>query len=206
MALTKALLINTDTGDTIPVMFNPPEYELQRTNQFAEVGIPGLGSSLLQFVRGSAQTMTVELFFDTTDSQLDVRVFTARVVGLSALNAQTHAPPVLLFVWGSLVFSCVLESLTQRFDYFNSNGEPLRARLNVTLKGFDLLEDLLASNPLESSDRTKRRVVREGDTLQSIAALLYDDPRLWRPIAEANELDNPLTIQVGQELIVPSLS
>ncbi len=207
MALTKALIVNTDTRppDSIPVLFNPPQYDLQETNQFAEVGIPGLGSSLLQFVRGSAQTLTTELFFDTTDSRIDVRVFTAPIVGLTGLVSRTHAPPRLLFVWGSLVFPCVLESVTQQFDYFSSNGNPLRARLNVTLRGFDLLEDLLGSIPLESTDRTKQRIVRAGDTLQSIAAKECDDARLWRPIAEANNIDNPLTISVGQELIVPSL-
>src|SRR2546425_1958685 len=104
MALAKALIIDTDAKVSIPVMFNPPEYQLQKTNQFAEVGIPGLGSSLLQFVRGSAQTLTMELFFDTTDLGLDVRQFTELVVGLTALNPATHAPARLLFLWGSLVF------------------------------------------------------------------------------------------------------
>jgi nucleoid-associated protein YgaU len=205
MAFTKALIVNTATSDSIPVMFNPPDYQLQKTNQFAEIGIPGLGSSLLQFVKGDAQTMTMELFFDTTDSQLDVREFTEQVVGLTALNAHTHAPPRLLFFWGSLVFPCVLESVTQQFDYFHPDGTPLRARLTVTFKSHDLPEGLLTSTPLESADRTKRREVKEGETLQSIAAQEYDDPRQWRPIAEANNIDNPLTLPVGRGLIIPSL-
>jgi hypothetical protein len=205
MALTKALIVNTDTSALIPVMFNPPQYQLQKTNQFAEIGIPGLGSSLLQFVKGDSQTLTMELFFDTTDSQRDVRVFTGQVVGLTVLNVHTHAPPRLLFFWGSLVFPCVLESVTQQFDYFHPAGQPLRARLTVTFKGHDLLEDLLASLPLESADRTKHREVKEGETLQSIAAQEYNDPRQWRPIAEANDIDNPLTLTVGRGLIIPSL-
>jgi len=206
MPLTRALILDQDSETSIPVMFNPPEYQLQRTNQFAEVGIPGLGSSLLQFVKGSAQTLTMELFFDTTDTQRDVREFTDGVLNFTALNARTHAPPRLLFIWGSLIFPCVLESVTQRFDYFGPEGRPLRARLNVTLKGYDVLETLLASPPLESADRTKQRVVKAGDTLQGIAAEAYDDPRQWRAIAVANNLDNPLTIPVGQGLIIPSLS
>jgi nucleoid-associated protein YgaU len=207
MPLTKALLINTDTPVPvlIPVMFNPPEYQLQKTNQFAELGIPGLGSSLLQFVKGSAQTLTMELFFDTTALGLDVRAFTQPVVGLTALNAQTHAPPRLLFLWGSLAFPCILESVTERFDYFNAAGLPLRARLNVTLKGNDQLTDLLASIPLESADRTKSHLVKAGETLQGIAAVEYEDPRQWRPIAEASQIDNPLLIRPGQRLTVPSL-
>ena len=206
MPLTKALLIDSVTRIPIPVMFNPPEYQLQVTNQFAEVGIPGLGSSLLQFVRGSARTLTMELFFDTTDLGIDVRVHTGLVLGLTSLNSETHAPPPLLFVWGSLIFPCVLESVTQTFDFFNTLGMPLRARLNVTLKEHETLEDILGSNQLLSADRTKQWLFKKGDTLQRIAAQEYGDPNKWRPIAEANNIDNPLTIAVGRALKVPALT
>ena len=208
MPLTKALIIDRDasTPTQIPVMFNPPEYQLQITNQFAEVGIPGLGSSVLQFVRGSAQTLTMELFFDTTDKGTDVREFTGLVLNLTVANRETHAPPRLLFVWGSLVFPCVLESVTQSFDYFNSSGKPLRARLNVTLKQHDTLEDLLSKNQLLSADRTKHWRFKAGDTLQKIAAQEYGDPHQWRPIAQANNIDNPLTIPAGRALKIPALT
>jgi nucleoid-associated protein YgaU len=205
MPLTKALIINTDAWIPIPVMFNPPEYSIQKTNEFAEVGIPGLGSSLLQFVKGSAATLTMELFFDTTDLGLDVRIITSFVVGLTAINARTHAPPRLMFVWGTLIFPCVLESVTQQFDYFNAIGMPLRATLSVSLKGYDTLVELLSGIPLESADRTKGRVVKAGDTLQAIAAVEYDDPRPWRLIAQASSIDNPLTIAPGQSLSIPPL-
>jgi nucleoid-associated protein YgaU len=208
MPLTKALIINRDAlvPLPIPVMFNPPEYQLQVTNQFAEVGIPGLGSSLLQFVKGSAQTLTMELFFDTTDEGVDVRVFTGLILNLTSLNSETHAPPRLLFVWGSLVFPCVLESVTQKFDYFNALGMPLRARLSVSLKGNDTLQDLLGGIQLLSADRTKQWLFKEGDTLQKIAAQEYGDPRQWRPIAIANNIDNPLTIPTGRSLKIPALT
>jgi len=206
MALTKALLIDAVTRVPIPVMFNPPEYQLQVTNQFAEVGIPGLGPSLLQFVRGSAKTLTMELFFDTTHLGIDVRLHTGMVLNLTSLNSETHAPPPLLFVWGSLIFPCVLESVTQTFDFFNTLGMPLRARLNVTLKEHDTLEDILGSNQLLSADRTKQWIFKKGDTLQRIAAQEYGDPNKWRPIAEANNIDNPLTIAVGRALKVPALT
>lgn len=207
MPLTKALIIDTEAiiPLPIPVMFNPPEYRIQKTNQFAEVGIPGLGSSLLQFVKGNSETLSMDLFFDTTDLGVDVRVFTELVVSLTSLNAKTHAPPKLMFIWGTLIFPCVLESVTQQFDYFNAIGMPLRAKLTVSLKGSDMLEDLLSSIPLESADRTKGVVVKTGDTLQGIAAQEYEDPRKWRLIAEASDIDNPLTIQPGRALTVPPL-
>jgi hypothetical protein len=208
MPFTKALIIDCDsvTRIPIPVMFNPPEYQLQVTNQFAEVGIPGLGSSLLQFVRGNARTLTMELFFDTTHLGIDVRAYTGLVLNLTSLNSETHAPPRLLFIWGSLIFPCVLESVTQTFDFFNTLGMPLRARLNVTLKGHDTLEELLGSHQLLSADRTKQWIFRKGDTLQKIAAQEYGDPSKWRPIAQANNIDNPLTIPVGRALKIPALT
>jgi nucleoid-associated protein YgaU len=187
-------------------MFNPPEYQLQKTNQFADIRIPGLGSSLLQFVQGSAQTLTMDLFFDTTGIGQDVRLFTGPVVDFTALNPDTHAPPRLVFLWGSLIFPCVLESVTQKFDYFNTIGQPLRATLSVSLKQYDVLDDLLASIPLQSADRTKRHVFVQGETLQSVAAAEYGDARQWRPIAEASGIDNPLTIRPGRALTVPVLT
>jgi hypothetical protein len=33
----------------------------------------------------------------------------------------------------------------------------------------------------------------------------YDDPRRWRPLAVANALDDPRSIEPGQSLLVPSL-
>jgi hypothetical protein len=205
MALTKALIIDQDAARQIPVMFNPPEYQLQRTNQFAEIGLPGLESSIIQFVRGAAQTLTMELFFDSTKDGTDVRDHTDEVVGLTRVNSETHAPPRLLFLWGSLAFPCILESVTQRFVQFDSAGIPLRAELTVTLKGFEVLAGILARMALQSADRTKQVTVRAGDTLQGIAGKEYGDPGLWRPIAKANDIDNPLTVRPGTSLRIPAL-
>ena len=207
MPLTKALIINTDAIVPLPisVMFNPPEYRIEKTNQYAEIGIPGLGSSLLQFVRGSAQSLSMELFFDSSDRGVDVRAVTELVVGLTSLNPQTHAPPRLMFVWGTLIFPCVLESVSQQFTYFNAAGMPLRATLAVTLKALDTLQDLLSSLPFESADRTKGYVMKAGDSLQGVAGREYDDPRQWRLIATASNVDNPLTVPPGFALTIPPL-
>ena len=39
----------------------------------------------------------------------------------------------------------------------------------------------------------------------AIAAARYGDPTLWRPIAEENNLDDPLAIQPGQVLVIPAI-
>lgn len=208
MALSKALLVVRDRRPpvAIPVMFNPPEYELKRTNVFAEIGVPGLGSAPLQFVRGGADTLTMELLVDTTDSPgMDARVLTLPLTGLMDVRRETHAPARLLFLWGSLAFPCVLDSLTQRFVQFTPVGTPVRCQLSVTLREDQTLAELVAGTPLESPDRTKTHLMRDGDSLPRLAAEHYDDPTLWRVIATANAIDDPLHVTTGTVLILPPL-
>lgn len=71
MALTKAkiwlLSVAGPRKPSIQVMFNPTEYQITRNLSYAEVGVPGLAMPLLQFVRGEAQTLQLELFLDSSD-------------------------------------------------------------------------------------------------------------------------------------------
>lgn len=207
MALTKAVIVNLDAPGSppIPVMFNPPKYELSKSNQFAEIRIPGLPSSVLQFVNGNARSLSMELFFDSTASGIDVRTATAAIADLTEPGTITRAPPRLLLLWGSLAFSCFLISVKQEFDYFNAAGMPLRARLNVEFKGHDMLESLIAAVPITAAEQATAYVAKAGDTLQAIAASVYDDPAKWRQIAESNKVDDPRSLPVGTRLQLPGL-
>ena len=116
MSLEKAILTNTVTGDVIPVMFNPEEYTVSKDINYAQIGVPGLSGPIIQFVHGNTQSLEMELFLDTYEEHRngsrvinqageDVRIYTQRIAGLMNIEPSTHAPPVLLFVWGSLSFT-----------------------------------------------------------------------------------------------------
>src|SRR5574337_1144885 len=207
MALTKAVIVKLDApgAPPIPVMFTPPRYELSKTNQFAEIKIPGLPSSLLQFVNGNAKSLNMELFFDTTDSGVDVRTRTAAVSNLTEPSPITRAPPRLLLLWGSLAFPCFLVSVRQVFDFFDALGMPLRATLTVEFRGHDRLEELLSAAPVAQLELASRYVARVGDTLQGIATAALGNPNKWRQIAAANNIDNPRDIAAGLGLQIPKL-
>ena len=87
-----------------------------------------------------------------------------------------------------------------------SFGVPLRAKLNVTFRDAWTIEEQLQQTPRESSDRTKFVQVKQGQTLSEIARQQYDNPAQWRPIAEANNLDNPRLLTPGTVLTIPSLT
>ena len=216
-SLEKALVINTVTGDRLPVMFNPTEYTLNQDNNFASMGIPGLSGPLLQFVHGNARTLEMSLFFDTYEenrqgtSQIvnragdDVRDQVKKFVGLMEIDSTTHAPPVVEFHWSSLHFTCVVTRASQKFTMFLPSGRPVRATVQVTFQEYINadLEDTRVRR--ETADYSKRHLVRQGETLASIAALHYGDPAQWRPIAGRNGIDDPRVLDAGRLLTIPKL-
>jgi len=191
--------------DVIPVCFNPADYSLDKSNQYQDTSIPGLQSPVTQFVSGGAQTLTLELFFDTYEKQKDVREYTKKIDSLVNIDPDIHAPPVCKFVWGGLEFKAVVEKVTKKFTMFLSDGIPVRATLNLTFKEYKTVEEQLQEIKKQSSDRTKLWTVREGDSLWSIAAVEYGDQGEWRYIAKANEIVNPRILPPGTLLEIPPL-
>lgn len=200
-------MLGTFQGTRAKVLFNPAEYSLQKGNQFSNTPLPGLSNPIVSFVNGDADVLTMELFFDTyTDmGSSDVRDETGKIAVLLDIDPKLHAPPPVRFVWGPLRFKAVIERLQQRFTMFREDGVPVRATLNVTFKEYKTIDDQLNPKPNESSDWSKRRVIAQDDRLCLIAAAEYEDPAVWRVIADANDIENPRLLQPGQEILLPPL-
>ena len=197
------------------VQFNPAEYTLTKGAQIAEIAIPGLDSPLLQFVAGQNEKLSLDLFFDSTDKggmgagAVGVDEETKKFYQLVKIQPKTHAPPRLLFHWGKgLNFRCIVESITQKFTLFSPHGIPLRATLSVTFREYKTLEQQVKELNLQSSDHTKRHVVVNGETLSSIAARQYGDPRQWRTIADENldRITDLRRLPAGLELRLPAIA
>ena len=214
MALEKATLVNTNTGDRVTVQFNPEEYTVNRDVNYAQAAVPGLGAPLLQFAHGNMQTLELELLLDSyekhtegmaTAAGADVRPLVRRVTDLMNIDPATHAPPVVLFTWGTLSFTCVLARATQRFIMFRPDGTPVRARVQVTFNEFRNGDLEAKEVKRETADYSRLYVVGDGETLSAIAGRVYDDPTAWRPIAIRNGVDDPRRLTTGQRLLVPML-
>ncbi|BCJ39850.1 peptidoglycan-binding protein [Actinoplanes ianthinogenes] len=226
MTLVKARFTPQDENgkllpdDAVEVLFNPTEYTAAKTAQFAEHAVPGLDAPLVQYVRGQAETFTMDLFFDTSDSGEPVTERTDRIYRLVKAHGNRHAPPVCLFTWGGRGFpgsgldreigsqrrsgfTCVVESVQQRFTFFAEDGAPLRAVLTVRLREYRTLAELLPKMDRQSADRTRYHAVRERETLSAIAADRYGDPAAWRRIAEANGITDPARLAAGTLLLIP---
>lgn len=213
---TITVLEGSKKGAVIAVLFNPSEYNLERSNSYKATPVPGLGTPLLQFVNGESDQLGMELFLDDyTDPQGP----TSRVLGepapvmqrlkdISALleiDRDLHAPPPVRFNWGPFEFKAVIEKLGRKVTMFHPDGTPARATLSVSFKEYRTLREQLESPRRESSDKTKRRVIVAGDALWRMAAREYGEPREWVRIAEANDLDDPRDVAPGEWLSIPPI-
>jgi nucleoid-associated protein YgaU len=191
----------------IPLKFNPGEYQLTKANTFAEIAIPGLESPPLQWIRGAAETLSMDVLVDTSDSLKDVR--TEYVLPLRKLltpNAKLHAPPIVRFNWDGKVFDGVLESLGTSYLLFDPDGVPLRAKLAISMKEYRPVAVQVREIRRQSADVDKTWTVTAGDTLDRIAYAVYRDPARWRVLADANGITDPRSLTPGRLLGIPRLT
>ena len=123
-----------------------------------------------------------------------------------------HRPPICRLVWGgehsieqfqgAVLFQGVLQQVTKTFTHFTAQGMPVRATLNCTfIEWEDPEQQQKRLNPIDDPIR----IVKQGETLSSIATEEYGEPNLWRVIADANQLNNPRKLLPGKQLTVPPL-
>jgi nucleoid-associated protein YgaU len=202
--------IQFDEGAAIEALFNPDELSIS-----GSVGWPSQNAAQRdvpesQFTSGE-RTLSVKLLFDTYDTpdlpKKDVRQeHTSKIVKLALVDGEKHRPPVCRLRWGgNYFFQGVLQRLDQRFTLFMEDGTPVRATITCTFKEWRTNKDDMQQQGLQSADIVKVKVVRRGDTLSAIASEEYLDPRMWRPIAVANDIDDPLSLPVGRAVTVPRL-
>jgi len=207
MALIKARLTNVSVaGSTaVPVMFNPDLLTVTTNMLYPDISVPGLRTPLLQFIRGEARTLAVELFLDQSDSGESLAEKLAALRAFVTINSDLHAPPVCLFEWGDTQFTGVMSEFAEKFQLFDDRGRILRARVTIKLKAYEPAGQQFAAINPQSPDRTKARTVRAGDRYDLIAEEEYGDAKHWRVIAAANGDERPRLLAAGTVLEIPPL-
>lgn len=215
-AVTKAMLYieGKSRGEAIEVNFNPAEYNLSNSIQYSEKSIPGLDGPIGQYIAGNSTTLNVTFLFDTyepptldnpNEGGTDVAVCTRKISELTLRVGELHRVPKVTFSWGSICFTGIITDVKESYTMFLADGTPVRAKVDVTFKSTYDIATKMRNSPLESPDRTKIRVVVQGDSLWSIAAREYKDADKWKVIARENGILNPLELYPGQALKLPPL-
>jgi nucleoid-associated protein YgaU len=215
-------LLQIEGGAKLHCWFNPKEYTITKTSTFNAKAAAGKDFPTVQYGGGQPATLTVDLLFDAFKPEIpqgDVMGIAAELMKLLQVKpgsggGKRARPPQVEFQWGGAwTFPSFVESLTIQYLRFAESGVPTRMLAKLKLKQAEK-EKLPGSSAGGSNPRGQNpttiglaglatHVVRDGDTLQSIAFAHYRDPTRWRTIAEANQIDDPMRLRRGASLTIP---
>jgi hypothetical protein len=213
--LVKATITNLDTDESVEVMFNPTEYAFTKSNNWQTPKKKGANVPPLEFNGGNPTDLKVQLLFDTYESGEDVRKkYTNAIWNLAMVNKQKTdpktkkgQPPKCEFRWGTMwSFKAVVAQIAQKFTLFLPDGTPVRATLDVTFRQVEDEGLYPKQNPTSGGVPGHRtHTLKEGETLDWIAAQEYGSATYWRFIAETNGIDNPFLVKPGTVIQLPPL-
>ena len=195
---TRAILIPVDgpadKGDPaegVTVQFNPGSLKVSLSNSL-KANEKSENQSAAQYVDKSASSLAVELIFDTSIEDEDVRNRTKAIAEAFMKPVESGdeqlAPKRCLFQWGAFEFVGLMQSFDETLDFFSPEGTPLRA--TVALK--------LSEDRYQFRQGQARKSDRETPTLGSSGGggvgdankQAGKDERAWRDTALYNGLES----------------
>lgn len=198
-------------GVSVACMFNPFEYTVTKQNQYKEERQNRSDVPSFEFEKSGPQTLQLKLTFDTYEDDSDVSLETNKLWKLMESKTRREGnrtkkvpPPEVAFEWGVFRFVAVITKMVQKFTLFKPDGTPVRAEVDVTFTQHKDVNDYPNQNPTSGGGDIERvwRVIA-GDRIDTIAYAVYGDATRWRAIAEYNDVDDPLCLKAGQQLIIP---
>ncbi|WP_033440646.1 CIS tube protein [Saccharothrix sp. NRRL B-16314] len=199
---------------TVKFQFNPSTLALSKNTEWRRnPSRTADETSMPEFVGSGPRNLSVDVFLDATathDNSVETRVeqlLKACVPTKKSLATKKPASPWVRFEWGTsktTSFDGVLSNLSVDYSLFDVDGRPLRARCALSIE--EAGADTPGQNPTSGSREARRthRVVA-GDSLPQLAWREYGDATAWRVIAEANDIDDPILLVPGVELLVPAM-
>ena len=175
-ASAKAVIVRSGGSvEQIPVQFNPAEYRITNRGSISEKVRRKSDEPTMNFNGKPYDTMSVKLYFDcdeitsvasmvsgavsmiTGGEDKDITKTIKKITSLTEIDGETHQIPVAAFVWGATQFIGYVESVVVSYTMFDKMGKPLRAVVDLSMRGMDGGSSDKKS-PFMSPDRTKARV------------------------------------------------
>lgn len=196
-------------GITWTALLNPTELTFSRKNLYQATQSAGTSAPQQSFSGGEPDQVSLDLLLDGTGvvgepgsigPKLD------ELLALTKFQGDTHQPYYVHAYWGRFTFRGILVQVDVTYKLFDRAGEPLRATAKLQFKEALSPEEVQAEDRPASPDLYQTWLVRDGDTLDAVAATVYGDAAYWRPLAAANGLTNPRGLRTGNVLLLPPVA
>ncbi len=174
--------------EAIEVHFNPDTLSQSISSQ-----IKGSDGERKQYTATTSGKLSMELIFDTTHSGEDVRLHTNKVARLMQPR-EGQKPPLVIFEWGVMRFTGLVDGFREKLEFFAPEGIPLRASVSLSLTRHDK-EKLFAIEQAggRRKPRQKEVAVKGGAEEQRGLQAVADKggaPGATRDIAARNGIEN----------------
>lgn len=117
-----------------------------------------------------------------------------------------HEPPYLKIIWGTLNFNGRLKNFTTNYLLFNSEGEPLRAKVILEIIKYVAPKKQEKQDNSSSPDLSHLVMVKDGDTLPALCRRIYENEAYCVEVARINGLTEFRHLEPGIRLLFPPLS
>ena len=139
MSLTKALIKSCDGASVeLTVQFNPKELQIDKTVSWTNAQGPVSENPVQEFKEPQSSTLSTTLYFDTYEAKADgksvKKAFIDKLEKLVTIDEGIGRPPLVIFQWGNFQFKGVVESLSQKYTMFFSDGTPCRCEVGFKMK------------------------------------------------------------------------
>lgn len=224
-------VVSEAPSDAYVVQVNPNSYSLSHVLNYSYHRGQGFSGSEAVYSDSPPVTLDFEFLFDGTGvvpapSELgDIPLVGALASALAGdkpyavmdeikkfstlvyrYHGESHRPRHLLLVWGSLVFPCVVSTLSYRFTLFKPDGTPLRAIAACSFCESVPDAQRVREESASSPDLTHLRDAREGDTLPLLTNEIYGNPALYLEVARVNKLVNFRRLRPATRIAFPPLA
>jgi LysM repeat protein len=196
----------------IDFQFNPKDLTLNKSAKWDRTAQKGGRTSAVPHFGGAEPSkLTLEMFLDasaTHDNKVVKTVeqlFACCVPTAESRQAKVGSPPWVIFHWGTITsFTAYIKSVSVKYTLFTARGMPIRGIATVNLE--EIAGEQAGQNPTSGALAARSvHTVVAGDSLPSIAWTEYGDPTIWRVVAAANEIDDPLRLRAGTVLVLPAV-
>ena len=121
-------------------------------------------------------------------------------------DGDTHEPPIVEIIWGSNHYNARLLSMNTKFLLFDTNGDPIRAEINLKFTLYETQKKIKAEANKLSPNLTHIVEVKAGDTLPNLCYKIYNNPSYYMQVARINQLSNFRRLKNGIRLVFPPLA
>lgn len=222
---TAAVVDGAQASKTFEVQINPEQLSRSLKIKHTVPTTHGTGDSETQFEKREPETLEIKFILDGTgtvqnngelmgslinlppkEDYVPERIKELEAVVYNVVD-ETHRPPFIVVNWGTLSFRGVMEELSYTYNLFRPSGTPLRAEVTLKIKEHKPVTESQAQPSVLSPDLTRRRQLRQSDTLLTICQQVYESESYYLEVAKVNQLTNfrqkPLRNAITELLLPP---